>query len=288
MLETGIANIHWLLNVLFSMAIPITLTLALALTGWALARRYPLKIHLAMLAAASCLTLALAVLQGFVLPSTPPERLPNTLRVAHLNTYIPSLDFAPKLAFAHQSNADIISLQELHTDLTALIRANPPLPYHILSTDITQPYHLPMMLLSRWPISHVQSLGQRLELYRISHPQTPFYVLQIHPHAPHTHTALAARNSQWHMLASTTLPTPLITVGDFNTTPWDESLRPLLKTLHAANHLPTWPTKAPLTPIDNILTSADLPTPQIIRIHVKSSDHLALIADFPLLPHTSK
>jgi endonuclease/exonuclease/phosphatase (EEP) superfamily protein YafD len=273
----------WMLSTLASMAYPAALTLLLITAALFLIRRshYRLTFGLLSLLAAPLATLGLALSLGLALPTNPPPRTPNTLRIAHLNTYIPNLQYAGKLAFIAGAQADIISLEELHTDLTALIRKNPPLPYHILSTDITKPYHLPMMLLSRWPITHIQSFGPRLELYRINRPQTPFYVLQIHPHAPHNAFMRYARNNQWATLATAKLPTPLIMVGDNNTTPWDPALQPLKSQLTFANHLPTWPAVAPLTPIDNLATTPGLPPPTITRLKIPGADHLALIADFP-------
>lgn len=282
--EINSAMLFWALGVLFSMAYPVILTLIFALCGLIMVRKQGPAIRITALVIAPALTLALAALLGFLTTTTIPPRPANALRIAHLNTFIPDHDYTAKRAFVQNSNADIISMQELHTDLSTILMAESPLPYHILSTAITKPYHLPMLLLSRWPITHVQSFGPRLELYAIAHPQTPFYVLQIHPHAPHTPSIRAARNQQWETLTSATLPHPLIVVGDFNTTPWDPILTRLHQTLTTANHLPTWPTTAPLTPIDNILTSADIPTPTITRIHVAHSDHLGLIADFPTLP----
>ena len=274
--------------VVSSMAMPVaaTLLLAAALYGAAMLLHIRPLMCLAVAVTAPVFIIAAAFINGAIIPTSPqPPASSTAFRFAHLNMLVYTNSNQTKLAFVQSVQADILALVEVNQQLSASILATNPLPYHASTRQLADAPRLPMLLLSRWPITHVRSFGPRLQLYLINHPQTPFFVLQAHPDSPYTRTALANRNAQWASLVPNQLPYPLIIAGDFNTTPWDPATKHLFPTLTSGNNQPTWPSFAPLTPIDNILYSKTFKAPAITRLRVNGTDHLALIADFPSLPH---
>jgi endonuclease/exonuclease/phosphatase (EEP) superfamily protein YafD len=235
---------------------------------------------------AGVLTLALAALQGWVLPSQVPARTASSsLRVAHLNTLFYTSYNPAKLAFVANSQAEVISLQEVAPTLAAQLgRISGTYPYQQVSRD-----RLPMALLSLYPLTRVQAWGERAVLYHVARPAGQggaFYVLQVHAQSPYAPKAVQERDAKLAELVAAlpNLPRPLLMVGDFNTTPWDAALRPLQPYLGLAGGwqawVPTFPSWVPLTPIDQLYASPHWPKAQAQRVRVAGSDHVGLVVDF--------
>lgn len=277
---------QWLGMMASSLAYPLVPMLLATLAGWLCLygqNRLSLLAFIATPLVAGLATLVLAALLGLMVPTVIPPRPEGTgLRLAHLNClWYDHTNIQPKLDYARASNADVVVLNEVNNELLA---ASPSLadiyPHHFATREHNPTFHLEMLVLSRWPITHIGALNARLHLYKIDRPKAPFYLLHIHPQSPYLPMAMAYRNDELVNLAAHDLPAPLIAVGDVNTTPWDANLQPLRARLNLqGTWLPTHPALFPITPIDLILTSPNLPPATLHRIRVQGTDHLGLIMD---------
>lgn len=276
----------WLLMVLTSLAYPVAAGLILLTLLLVFLPYPPLPRILLALPLAALLTLMLAAALGALLPRTAPPRAPHTtFRLAHLNAlFYEHTNMAAKKTFLQTSDADVISLVEVNAEMAALAEAEKArYPYQLSGgTDNAPGGHLPILILSRYPMQLVAAVTSRMRLYQVQLPSGPITILQTHPQSPYIPAMHQYRNQELAALASLNLPSPLLMVGDLNTTPWDPALAPLRQKLTLrGTYLPTFPARAPLTPIDLLLTSG-LPAPTLTRLHIPGTDHLALLADFPL------
>lgn len=286
----------WLATLALSLLYPVLVTVACMVpAGMALSLLTPLGwLPRLLLALPLAILLALAVFKaaGLMVPTTPAAREPGTLRIAHLNALLHTPETSSKLAFVTGSDADIVSLVEVNSQLAAQLPSLTAYPYQADSTSLYHPRHpehriYPTVLLSRWPVERVAHWTDRLNLYRIRAPRGDVYVLQMHPYAP---VSTAMQHGRNHLLQAILrqkggqkLPSPLIIIGDYNTTPWDPALLPLTMNglIFQGPRLPTFHRALPVIPIDLIFTQG-LQAPKIQRIQVPTTDHLGLIADFPI------
>lgn len=286
-LQSPALGCAWVGMLFTSMAYPVLATLLLAAI-WLLAARHlrvRRRIAYPLLGLAPVIVMATAATLGsFTLTTVPARPSASALRLAHLNSYYYA-NPKSKAAFVHASQADVISLVEVNPTFASKLASTTTLPYHTLTRAAARPNNLPMALLSRWPIVLEKQWSPRMVLYRVQHPTNPFHVLQLHIKSPFSGDELLRRNTDLASIPVSTLPHPLLVVGDLNTVPWDPALQHLLGPLKlAASLAPTWPSTAPLAPIDHLLTSPGITKPAIHHVAVKSTDHLAIIADFPTLP----
>lgn len=277
---------QWLATMVVNLAYPLAAAALLALLVLAAARRFHLgAVPTLLLLALVPLPVALAAWLALqVVPTAIPPRPPHTaLRLAHLNSLYWNNIPAPKVNFALASGADVVSLVEASPQVRESLRlAAAQYPYQAYSPIQNDSFHLRMLLLSKWPVEAIRNWGPRLQLYHIDRPGAPFYLLQVHPLSPSNPHATHTRNAQLATLAAARLPRPLIAVGDFNAANWDPHLHPLARQLTLPLlQLPTFPSIAPLTPIDHVLASPGIPAPRLRRIRVAATDHLGLVADFP-------
>ncbi len=261
----------------------VALAVVLVLLGWWIGLGWR-----SLYGAAVALPLALLAMAGagLLVAKEAPVRAPATgLRVAHLNTYVFASSPKPALAFIEGSNADVVSLLEVAPVLKEQLGTISSTYPSIQQT--TGP--VPMVLLSRYPLTRAQAWTNRMVLYHVARPQTEggaFYVLQLHPMSPASRQAAHHRNALLAALAEAlpNLPRPLLLVGDFNTTPWDDALRPLNASIAMAGGwqawLPTFPSVAPITPIDALWASEQWPKATVQRVRVEGADHLGLVLDF--------
>lgn len=281
------AYLPWLKVVLVSefYAWAPALLLSLCFMTWALYKGWRWKSLLWALGGPAIVVLVAAG-WGYLLPSQPMARQGN-LRIAHLNAYVYNDQIAPKLAFAATSGADVISLVEV---LPALVQA-------AQSISATYPYQAAtsqgktMLMLSKYPLTVAQDFpAHRLRLYHVARPEGAFYVLQGHVQSPSKPRLLTKRTATMQMLAEKLplMPKPLMVMGDINTVPWDEAIKPLSNNLVLAGGwrawLPSFPTRVPLTPIDHVFASPQFKAYPLQRIRVPTSDHLGLVLDFEFNP----
>lgn len=198
-----------------------------------------------------------------------------TFRLAHINVLVHNHEYEPKITFIQRSNAQLVSVVEASETLgNELETLSDILPHKGKVGWGT-------LLLSKWPLKQLETYNSLAALYKVSPPNLkPFYILHIHPTAPSTPERLVMRNALWKRLTETTLPQPLVVMGDANTVPWD----PLAHTFSQTNNLkvhgwlPTFPSLIPLTPIDLLFTPPNWKT-TLRRVYVPKTDHLGWVAD---------
>jgi endonuclease/exonuclease/phosphatase (EEP) superfamily protein YafD len=245
--------------------------------------------NLAGVPLAGVLLLALAFGLGQLVPTQPAPRSPaTTMRVLHFNALVYNRTpeaLQAKATLVQASGAELVSVVELNGPLLKELQTiRPTYPFQqVARADVS------MWLGSVYPLTKVQTLAPRAVVYHVARPAMQggaFYVVQVHPASPHSPTATQARNLFWQQIAQAVplLPRPLLMVGDFNTTPWDTALQPLQPHFGLAGGwqawLPTFPSWAPLTPIDHLYASLHWPKAQAQRVRVAGSDHLGLVIDF--------
>jgi endonuclease/exonuclease/phosphatase (EEP) superfamily protein YafD len=230
--------------------------------------------------------LALFAAANAVLVRKPWAKPPGTLRLAHLNTYVINGNAAPKLKFLRASGADLISLVEVNQGLLAALDGLADLyPHRYVSpaylTNRRDPRPMHLVVLSRTPLTVVRE-WPRAVLCRVGSAGGPVHLLQCHAPAPITPREWDSRNALLAEAAAA-LPARLMLVGDFNTVPWDGALAPLKRALtFRGPWAPTWPAVAPLLPIDLLFSSPAFKPTALERLAVGGTDHLALLADFPV------
>lgn len=275
----------WPAMMLASLAYPALATLAVLVVFILLHRPITPTTFILSAMLAGVVVLAATAALGLLIPRQIPARAPQTtFRLAHLNALFYNAEVEEKRTFLQTANADVISLVEVNAGLAqTATRLKDLYPYQLSGgTDNAPGGHLPTLILSRYPVERVTALSSRLNLYKVQTPRGPLHILQTHPQSPYLPSMHQYRNSELQALATLNLPSPLIMVGDINTTPWDPALKPLRQKLTLrGSWLPTFPASLPMTPIDLLLTCG-LPAPTLTLIRVKNTDHLGLIADFTL------
>ena len=196
-----------------------------------------------------------------------------------------------------QSNPDIVVLEEVNTRW--LNDLAPVLAVYQYSKQEPRADNFGIALYSKFPIaqSRVEFIGDAgvpSIMAEIETPQGPCTVLATHPLPPVGREYSRLRNSQlaqlprWVHRASS----PLILLGDLNTTPWSSHFQQLLNdsglrdSLQGRGVRPTWPTRNPLLliPIDHCLYSTGIGIVERQTGPHVGSDHFPVIVDFVIGP----
>lgn len=121
----------------------------------------------------------------------------------------------------------------------------------------------------------------------------PFTLVGVHPWPPISTDLAQGRNDQLHELAHLAhrIPTPLLVLGDLNTSPWSPWFNRLLiesnlhDSLRGRGIQPSWPVGQPLlwTPLDHVLFSDGI---HMLRREVGpaiGSDHYPVVVEFQVV-----
>lgn len=187
-------------------------------------------------------------------PAMPAGASPAQVRVVVANVHLGNRDPAPLLAWARQSQADVIAVFELAPAFALALPATPEWPHRHLMPSAGS---FGLGLLSRWPLLTVREVagpGGIAQLHaRVAAPSGEVEVIALHPMPP--------VNPHWHAVRNRTLAelrpsgaAPTLVVGDFNATPWSNAA-PLLARKGWRWHggvQPTWPHAAWGIPIDAV------------------------------------
>jgi endonuclease/exonuclease/phosphatase (EEP) superfamily protein YafD len=210
------------------------------------------------------------------------------LRVFHMNVLQPNTSYAQAIAQALQSEADIISVQEVDPRWAAELR---------------------MVLGSRYPFFHLEprqncygiALFSKLPFERVATLESagaPFIeawlkvggdrirLIAVHATSPISYDHFRRRNEQLQALGGMLAcdDTSTIVIGDLNTVPWDQAFRRFCTRAGLRSSAPstyrTWPSIGPFAaiPLDHILVTGDLATSDFTTIDIPGSDHRGLYA----------
>jgi endonuclease/exonuclease/phosphatase (EEP) superfamily protein YafD len=212
----------------------------------------------------------------------------DRLTIVHLNTQAGNRDKAAVVEFVRASDADLVLLAEVTPDLLDLIDGA-ALPFQPVSgTPPTTPIGL--LALSRDPrySGRVTNLGESRVpalLLEGSFAGSRVEILAFHTSSPGREARSSARDDQLAAAAALVIDreTPMILVGDFNSTPWTGAFRDLLDAglvdaQRGRGVAGSWPAGwGPFKiPIDHLLHTPDLTTTSFAFGDSAGSDHRSL------------
>jgi len=123
-------------------------------------------------------------------------------------------------------------------------------------------------------------------------PEGLLTIMGVHPLSPQSESAFNTRNRQYESIARTAaaIDTPLVAVGDFNSTPWSRYFRELLKESGLKPvqtklfRRATWHSELGYLgiPIDHALTKGAVVPIELSRGPDVGSDHFPILLDFYL------
>lgn len=212
-----------------------------------------------------------------------------SLRIAHMNVLQPNMDHADAIAIAEESNADLLSVQEVSPEWAVALSngLSKSYPYQYLEPR-SNCYGI--ALFSKLPFNSVKTfLVERSPFIEAVVPvgDEVVRVLAIHATSPISYGHFRQRNSQLEIVARLVAAEglPTVVIGDLNTVHWDRAytrfcansgLSPTTSTDQR-----TWPSVGPLAliPLDHLLVSKGLVTASVSSFEVPGSDHRGLLAD---------
>lgn len=210
------------------------------------------------------------------------------LRVFHMNVLQPNTSYAQAIAQALQSEADIISVQEIDPRWAAELRTVLGSQYPFFHLEPRQNCY-GIALFSKLPFEKVETLENAgapfIEAW-LNVGGDPIRLIAVHATSPISYGHFRRRNEQLQALGDLLScgDTSTIVVGDLNTVPWDQAFRRFCTQAGLRSGAPsvhrTWPSIGPFAaiPLDHILVSEDLATSDFATVDIPGSDHRGLYA----------
>lgn len=220
----------------------------------------------------------------------------SDLRVAHLNVLQPNQRHAEAIRSILESEADLVSVQEVDAEWSAALRAGLRERYpHQVVVPRTNCYGI--ALFSRRPLLRAEPFevaGNTFIEAEVGVGGATVRVFAVHANSPGAYDHYRRRNLQLAELARRARRSeqPVLLIGDLNTVHWDDAYRGLCARsgLRPVNPpgLATWPAIGPLAfiPLDHVLVSGGLRPSAVRTFRIAGSDHRGLLAEL-ILPHAS-
>lgn len=220
-----------------------------------------------------------------------------SLRIAHLNVYQLNDRHEEVVRIAVDSDADVISLQEVSDEWADALTTGLASAYPYSHVEARNNCY-GIALFSKLPFTEVHSAEVEGAPYLEAVVQSNeglVRIMSVHATSPISYAHFQRRNAMLKHLATTidarTMPTVL--VGDLNTVHWDRAYR----NFHTRSGLQpvngpamrTWPSIGPiaLIPLDHLMISPGLGATDVQRFTIPGSDHRGLVADIHLPSHAS-
>jgi len=219
----------------------------------------------------------------------------NTLRVALSNVNVHNRHFDKVMSLVEEENPDIFAVLEVDpTWQEGLQPLGDRFPYTVLEP---RDGYSGVSLYSRFPIedSSIQVFGNLNHpsiVAKITKGDRQFSVIATHPVPPLNRGLFDIRNGELEAMAKfiSTLPEPVILLGDLNITMWSPIYKNTLEKTRLRNSrqgfgiLPTWPTFKPhlYIPIDHCLVSPEFQVLEMRQGAKVGSDHLPIAVDLAL------
>jgi len=227
-----------------------------------------------------------------------------TVHAASINVYYRNTEYEPVQNFLREQRPDFVVLVEITPAWRQALDSLASLyPYRYFSAAPIQrgdgPLERGIMLLSVWPIEHVESIdfgawAEPAVNATLNVRGKPLHVMGVHPCWPIGGEIAAERNRELVRIAAIahSIKGPLVVLGDFNITPFSPHFAELLRAsgLRSASARagwqPTWPTFLPLAgiQIDHALVSPDIIVLGFGRGPRIGSDHWPIVVE--LLPRS--
>lgn len=217
------------------------------------------------------------------------------IRVFHMNVLQPNAAFEEAIAQVLQSDADLVSVQEVGPDWARALRDGLLQQYPFVHMEPrTNCYGI--ALFSKRPFRLVRTItvagAPFIEAF-LDVDDVPVRLLSVHATSPISYGHFRRRNEQLIRLGDHLADgdTATIVVGDLNTVPWDQAFMRFCSRSGLRSTTPmmqrTWPSIGPLAliPLDHVLVSSGI-SPAALRTSViAGSDHRALITDLNIAHH---
>jgi endonuclease/exonuclease/phosphatase (EEP) superfamily protein YafD len=224
-------------------------------------------------------------------PDAPQVADASECRILICNVQKRNRDFQPIVEYAREVDPDILVLVEVDQEwLAAMDNLRDMLPY---CTSDPRSDNFGIALYSRKEpraatLQRIGPAGVRSIVSEFGDGNRSFTVIATHPVPPQSRLGAELRNAQLEELGELipTIQTPVVLVGDLNTTPWSYHYRRLIRQTGLVNASrgqgirPTWPAFFPAfmqIPIDHCLCSDGI---EVVKTHVGrdiGSDHAPLI-----------
>ena len=233
-----------------------------------------------------CLSINMAV----ILPWYWPQRQALTtadIRILELNLLTRNDKYSQVISLVREVKPNIAVFLEVNRHWRAALETlQESYPYHISAKEI--------MIYSQLPLRHGEinqfSMGKQFIAASVKLNGKELQVVAAHLHNPIRTKGLKMRNQQLVALSEyvTRLTTPVVVVGDLNTTMWSPYYQRFARQAGLRNArygfgvLPTWPGFMPLIPIDHFLASPAIQVVNLRRGADVGSDHLPLIAELAI------
>lgn len=214
------------------------------------------------------------------------------LKLFHANVLTSNDQYQRLVDQVLSAEVDVVVLQEVNQRwLNKLQALEKRFPHRIA---VPRSDNFGMLLLSRYPINrqhiHQWSLFELPNIEaELDAEGSAVTVLAVHPPPPVSERFFKARNEHFNQvsLRIKQLNTPVIVVGDLNTTRWSAGYRAmvaengLMNVADGRGFQPTWPTRLwPLMiPIDHCLVTEELVVQDVNTGEAFGSDHLPLLVE---------
>lgn len=176
--------------------------------------------------------LALAGVAMVANQATPSEAYRGPIRVYSKNLFYHNTELAALTQDLIDSEADALTLQELHPHNETILDAlSEVYPHQVICGSESS---LQLAILSRWPLSHDShgcSNPRSLQIVKVGHPERMFWLVNVHLQQPWP-------DEQWQRLALAEplldrVAGPVIIAGDFNAMPWSATAKRIANRFNA-------------------------------------------------------
>ncbi|WP_426547912.1 endonuclease/exonuclease/phosphatase family protein [Dapis sp. BLCC M126] len=247
-----------------------------------------------------CILLNLLVIVPWYLPSSQiiAGDEVNKIRILQLNLFNRNQQYDRAIALVKKENPDIAVFQEVSekwAEELKILRQSYPYVFYNQDNRIFGKRKFGKSIYSKIPLENqnikiISKSYQRTALVtQLKVPGKPIFLIVTHLAIPITKVSFQERNQEFAVLADyvSKLQSPVIVVGDFNTSLWSPYYQQfvektgLINGRHGFGIQPSWPTFLPLfyMPIDHCLLSSEF---QVLNSRIGKnvgSDHLPLITD---------
>jgi len=221
----------------------------------------------------------------------------SALRIAHLNVFQMNTRYDEVLRSALDSEADVLSLQEVDNDWAEALRSGLASTYPYMRLEARVNCY-GIALFSKLPFTDVSTsevAGAPFIEAIVRTNDGPVRILSVHATSPISYGHFQRRNTLLEHLATDigAREMPTVLVGDLNTVHWDRAYRSFrtrsgLQPVNSPG-MRTWPSIGPiaLIPLDHLLISPGLGATDVKRFTIPGSDHRGLVADIHFPAHAS-
>ncbi|NEQ35419.1 MAG: endonuclease/exonuclease/phosphatase family protein [Okeania sp. SIO3I5] len=225
----------------------------------------------------------------------------NKIRILQLNVFINNQQYNRAIALVKKENPDVavfLEVGEKWAEELKVLRQSYPYVFHNQDNRIFGKRIFGKLIYSKIPLENQnikiisKSYKRTALVTQLKVPGKPIFLIVTHLAIPITKVSFQVRNQEFAVLADyvSKLQSPVIVVGDFNTSLWSPYYQQFVQKTGLRNGRrgfgiqPSWPTFLPLfyIPIDHCLVSPEIQVFNSYTGKNVGSDHLPLITDLAI------